>query len=76
MTEREKRAFERRKAVSVKKMSLHSREHNSFHIELNCKDAWNLLYSMSIKKWEDENKRLAPLFVDKTIVKKISLKDK
>jgi len=76
MTERELRALERRKTITVSKMPLHSSEHHSFHLELNCVESWNLLYSMSIMRWENENSKSAPLFVDKTVVRKISLREK
>lgn len=76
MTDLEKRAAERRKNITIKQMHLHDEKHHSFHIGLNCTDAWNLLYTMSIKKWEEENNQVAPLSVDKTSYKFINLKDK
>ena len=76
MTQRELRAENRRKTITISKVNLHSQNHHSFHLDLNCTQAWNLLYTMSVKKWQDENNKTAPLFVDKTVVRKISLKDR
>ncbi len=66
MTQRELRAENRRKTITISKVNLHSQNHHS----------WNLLYTMSVKKWQEENNKIAPLFVDKTVVRKISLKDR
>ncbi|MDD2508584.1 hypothetical protein CRU94_07460 [Arcobacter sp. AHV-9/2010] len=76
MTLREQRALNRRDKITITKIPLHSLNHHSFHFELDCKKSWDLLYSMSIKKWENENKMVAPLFVDKNIIRKISLRDR
>ncbi len=78
MTQRELRAENRRKTITISKVNLHSQNHHShsFHLDLNCTQAWNLLYTMSVKKWQEENNKIAPLFVDKTVVRKISLKDR
>ncbi len=76
MTQRELRAESRRKTVTISKVNLHSQNHHSFHLDLNCTQAWNLLCTMSVKKWQEENNKIAPLFVDKTVIRKISLKDR
>ena len=65
-----------KKWFAFSKIPLHSLNHHSFHFELDCKKSWDLLYSMSIKKWENENNMVAPLFVDKNIIRKISLRDR
>lgn len=76
MTERQKRSIERKKKMTVKRLNLHDLKHNSFHFELNTTESWNLLYTISIKKWEEETGQIAPLRVDKNKVRFINLKDK
>jgi hypothetical protein len=76
MTERQKRSIERKKKMTVKRLNLHDLKHNSFHFELNTTESWNLLYTISIKKWEEETGQVAPLRVDKNKVRFINMKDK
>lgn len=78
MTELEKRCIERRnRNIQIKKVDLHDEvEHNSFHHGLNMTDAWNLLYTMSIQKWESETGKKATHKVDKSRVKIISLHER
>lgn len=74
--QRKIRSLNRKKTTTVTKVNLHSSDHHSFHIGLSTTEAWNLLYEISILKWQEENKAEAPLLVDKTAVRKISLSDR
>ena len=76
MKEIEKSALARKGKITVKKVGLHSKEHTSFHFELNDTESFNLLYTMSIKQWELENGKKASTRVDKSKVRIIKLKDK
>ena len=76
MTDRQKRALERKNKIVVEKFNLHSSSHSSFHFELDTTVSWNLLCKMSIQKWEEENNQKASNKVDKSIVRIVSLKDK
>lgn len=76
MTERQLRAQERRKTITLDKFDLHSPEHNSFHLDYNVSQAWDSLYSMSIKEWEEKTGKLASTKVDKSKFRFISLREK
>ena len=50
MTQRELRAEKQKKNYYYLKSKFGSQNHHSFHLDLNCTQAWNLLYTMSVKK--------------------------
>lgn len=76
MTERQLRAQKRKKTMTLNKVDLHSPYHNSFHLDYSVTQAWNLLYSMSIKEWEEKTGKTASTKVNKNKIKFISLKEK
>ncbi len=67
----QERARKRRKNITIATVSLHSKEHHSFHPHLSDKEAWELLAKLSQERWMEESKttHFAPL--DKTKVKVI-----
>ena len=73
MSTLEERAAARRKIATVQKIDLHSEEHNSFHIHLDVKRAWELLAKLSKERWMEETGEVAPQRVDKSICKFINL---
>lgn len=72
----EQRAAIRRAKVTVKKVGLHSFEHNSFHASLDAKQSWELLAKLSQEAWMEQTGKLAPLRVDKSICRFIKLSER
>ncbi len=72
----QERASARRSIATIKKVDLHSKEHDSFHTHLDVKDAWNLLAKLSKEAWMNQMGTVAPLRVDKSICKFIRLDQK
>ena len=75
MTAMEKRAAARRDKISLTKVSLHSKEHHSFHPDLELKKAWELLTRLSKEAWIEKTGKIPPSRVDKAIVKFTSLQN-
>jgi len=67
------RAEERRKKITVTKIALHSKEHHSFHLDLDLKSAWELLTRISKEAWIEEHGTPPSSRVDKRICKFIPL---
>jgi hypothetical protein len=58
-------------------VSLHDEvNHHSFHFDLTDIQKFELLAEMSIKEWETQTGKIASRRVDKTKVRKITLKEK
>lgn len=77
MTDLEKRSLARRDKIKVNIVNLHDEtKHHSFHPELNTTDAWNLLYAMSIKHYEETTGKKVSTKVDKTKVRIITLNER
>jgi len=69
MTGLEQRSKDRRSRIVVSKVSLHSSDHHSFHPELSCEEAWELLARLSKERWREETGREASNRVDKSALK-------
>ena len=72
MSNFDQRRLERRKSMTINKVSLHSKEHHSFHVGVDGDTLSKLVFDMSMKEYGiSDLQRL-----DKTKVKIIKLKDK
>lgn len=72
----EQRAEARRKKITLKKLNLHSSEHNSFHPTLSVAKAWELLTRLSQESWIEKTGQFPPSRVDKSIYKFITISSK
>jgi len=72
----EERAAQRKKSATVKKVSLKSDMHHSFHFHLSDEESFELLAKLSKEAYFQHTGTVALDFVDKTKVKKISLSQK
>ena len=70
-----KRAKERRKKATVKKLDLHSKDHHSFHLDFDDKASWELLARISKETWRLQTGVSPPFRVDKSVFKIIPLHD-
>ena len=57
------------KNMKISKVSLHSEDHHSFHIDLSPLESWELLARISKETWYLETGKPAPDFLDKTQVR-------
>lgn len=66
------RSLARRKSMTINKINLHSKEHHSFHVDVNGDTLSKLVFDMSMNEYG-----ISPLQrLDRTEVKIINLKDK
>ena len=61
----QERAQRRRNSITYTQVSLHSKEHHSFHTHLDAKASWELLAKMSQEAWQEQTGTCAPKYVDK-----------
>lgn len=76
MSTLQERAAQRKQSATVVKVHLKSDEHHSFHFHLNDEESFELLAKLSKEAYFEKTGMLAPSFVDKTKVRKISLLEK
>ncbi len=74
MSTMQERALQRRDNITFTKVDLHSSLHNSFHTHLDAKSSWELLAKLSQERWREQTGKIAPKYVDKSIVKFITNK--
>ena len=72
----EKMVKESRKKATVEKLDLHSKDHHSFHLDLDDKASWELLGRISKETWRLQTGVVPPFRVDKSVFKIISLHEK
>jgi len=72
----EERAAQRKKMATVQKVSLKNDTHHSFHFHLSDEESFELLAKLSKEAYFEQTGIMAPAFVDKASVKKISLSQK
>ena len=76
MSTLKERAEQRKQNATVNKVSLKSKEHHSFHFHLSDEESFELLAKMSKEAYFETTGTVAFDFVDKTRVRKISLRQK
>lgn len=67
MNDLEQRAAKRKQKITLKKLDLHSIEHNSCHTHLNAKQSWELLAKLSQESWIEKTGKIPSNTVDKSI---------
>jgi len=71
----QERAKRRKDMITITKTSLHSKNHNSFHLHLSDKEAWELLAKISKEAYFEQTGKIASNRVDKLVVKFITRKE-
>ena len=66
------RSLERRRSITIDKVNLHSKEHHSFHLDIDGNTLSKLIFDMSMNEYGT----LYLQRLDRTKIKIIKLKDK
>jgi len=69
MSTMQERSKLRRKNITLNQVNLHSQNHNSFHINLDTKNSWELLARLSQEAWIEKTGKTSINRVDKSIYK-------
>ena len=72
MSTMQERALQRRDSITFTKVDMHSSLHHSFHAHLDTKSAWELLAKISQEAWKEQTGKIAPTYVDKSVVRFIT----